>query len=311
VAGDATPSRKRRFRRQEPSQAHQGGTGPAQGAKASAEHSAALLPHGSVDDERGLQASLEGAGRAGSPSTRAPFLTAVRKGVRRSGESAGAGLTYVADRIIENAPRIPVRDLATLRQQFPGLAPEQLADKLVAGAANGTSTVGAGIGAAAMLPVPPAMPAELAAELIGVAAIELKLIAELHEVYGMRPPGNLKERSTAYLTSWTQERGIDVTKPSTINAAFGGHLKRQLRHQILKRTVRNVPNLIPFMVGAAVGAVMNRRDTRKLADRVRKDLRGTRVFDERGPWDTLHALPPLEQPKDPLEPGHTPQEPGR
>ena len=91
---------------------------------------------------------------------------------------------YVADRIIENAPRVPVRDLATLRAQFPGLGPEQLADKLIAGAANATSTVGAGIGAAAMLPVPPAMPAELAAEITGVAAIELKLIAELHEVYG-------------------------------------------------------------------------------------------------------------------------------
>jgi hypothetical protein len=209
-------------------------------------------------------------------------------------------LAHIADRIIENAPRIPVRDLATLRRQFPGLAPEQLADKLVAGAAHGTSTVGAGIGAAAMLPVPPAMPAELAAEIVGVAAIELKLIAELHEVYGMRPPGNLKERSTAYLTSWTEERGIDVSKPSTINAAFGGHLKRQLRHQIMKRMVRNLPNLIPFMVGAAVGAVMNRRDTRKLADHIRKDLRRRQI-----PWDALPALPPLEQPKVPLEPGDT------
>ncbi|MFD9245730.1 ABC transporter transmembrane domain-containing protein, partial [Streptomyces sp. NPDC059556] len=52
--------------------------------------------------------------------------------------------------------------------------------------------VGAGVGAAAMLPVPPAMPAELAAEITGVAAIEMKLIAELHEVYGQRPPGDLR-----------------------------------------------------------------------------------------------------------------------
>ena len=114
-----------------------------------------------------------------------------KEGARKGGSRARAGLAYLADRIIEIAPRIPVRDLATLRRQFPGLGPEQLADKLVAGAANATSTVGAGIGAAAMLPVPPAMPAELAAEITGVAAIELKLIAELHEVYGVRPPGNL------------------------------------------------------------------------------------------------------------------------
>ena len=42
-------------------------------------------------------------------------------------------------------------------------------------------------------------------------------------------------------------------------------MKRELRQQIMKRTVRDLPNLMPFMVGAAVGAVMNRRDTKKLA----------------------------------------------
>ncbi|MFE5793335.1 hypothetical protein ACFQ8C_12270 [Streptomyces sp. NPDC056503] len=222
----------------------------------------------------------------------------VRQGVKRSGDGAKAGLGYLADRLIDLAPRVPVRDLATLRKQFPGLGPEELADKLVFGAANASSTVGAGIGAAAMLPVPPAMPAELAAEITGVAAIELKLIAELHEVYGLRPPGTLPQRSAAYLTSWAEERGIDPTKPTTINAALGGQLKRELRQQIMKRMVRNLPNLTPFMVGAAVGAVMNRRDTRKLAGHIRKDLRARQV-----PWDRLAELPPLEQPDNPRELG--------
>lgn len=230
----------------------------------------------------------------------------VGEGVRRGGSRARAGLAYLADRIIDNAPRIPVRDLQALRRQFPGLGPEQLADKLVAGAANASSTVGAGIGAAAMLPVPPAMPTELAAEITGVAAIELKLIAELHEVYGVRPPGGLKDRSTAYLNSWSGERGIDVTKPSTINSALGGPMKAQLRQQIMKRMVRNLPNLMPFMVGAAVGAVMNRRDTRKLAARIREDLRKIQV-----PWEALDALPPLEAPAHPLEIGDIANELGR
>ncbi|WP_031013857.1 hypothetical protein [Streptomyces sp. NRRL F-5727] len=222
----------------------------------------------------------------------------VRQGVKRSGDGAKAGIAYLADRLIDLAPRVPVRDLATLRKQFPGLGPEELADKLVFGAANASSTVGAGIGAAAMLPVPPAMPAELAAEITGVAAIELKLIAELHEVYGLRPPGTLPQRSAAYLTSWAEERGIDPTKPTTINAALGGQLKRELRQQIMKRMVRNLPNLTPFMVGAAVGAVMNRRDTKKLAGHIRKDLRARQV-----PWDRLAGLPPLEQPENPRELG--------
>lgn len=221
-----------------------------------------------------------------------------REGARRAGSRARAGLGHLADRIIEIAPRVPVRDLATLRRQFPGLGPEQLADKLVAGAAAGTSTVGAGIGAAAMLPVPPAMPTELAAEITGVAAIELKLIAELHEVYGVRPPGNLAARSAAYLSSWSGERGIDVMKPSTIDMALGGRMKRELRQQIMKRLVRDLPNLIPFMVGAAVGAVMNRRDTKRLAALVRKDLRKIQV-----PWDELPEQPPLEEPEDPLKLG--------
>ncbi|MFD5080049.1 hypothetical protein [Streptomyces sp. NPDC058371] len=274
------------------------------------------------DDERGSSrpgsASLEPAPATGGVDTpvETPAPAARRRAVvvrdgvtnsvRKGGSRARAGLAHLADRIIDNAPRIPVRDLATLRRQFPGLGPEQLADKLVAGAANATSTVGAGIGAAAMLPVPPAMPTELAAEITGVAVIELKLIAELHEVYGRRPPGNLKERSTAYLGSWSGERGIDVTKPSTINSALGGQMKRELRQQIMKRMVRDLPNLMPFMVGAAVGAVMNRRDTKRLAGRIRKDLRKAQV-----PWDALPELPSLEQPADPLRPGEIPKELGR
>lgn len=288
-------------------------------------------PHGVRDDERGSsrgeavpggQASLEPANdrvdlpvpvQSSAPVARRRAAVIrgkagemAREGVRKGGDRAKAGLAYLADRIIELAPRVPVRDLETLRRQFPGLGPEELADKLVAGAASATATVGAGVGAAAMLPVPPAMPAELAAEITGVAAIELKLIAELHEVYGLRPPGNLKDRSTAYLGSWSGERGIDVMKPSSFNSALGGPMKRELRQQIMKRMVRDLPNLMPFMVGAAVGAVMNRRDTKKVAARIRTDLRKAQV-----PWDELPALPPLETPADPLAMAEIPKQLGR
>lgn len=300
----STPPRKRRFSLRKADQ------GPSDG------------PQGARDDERGswdTRASLEPAAdredlsaparqaapvarrRAAAVRDRARGMA--REGARKGGSRARAGLGYLADRIIEIAPRIPVRDLATLRRQFPGLGPEEIADKLVAGAAAGTSTVGAGIGAAAMLPVPPAMPTELAAEITGVAAIELKLIAELHEVYGVRPPGNLKVRSTAYLSSWSGERGIDVMKPSTYDTALGGRMKRELRQQIMKRMLRDLPNLMPFLVGAAVGAVMNRRDTRRLAGRIRKDLRRIQV-----PWDELTGLPPLEEPAEPFGIGELPKE---
>lgn len=288
-------------------------------------------PHGVRDDERGPTgkgavpagaASLEPADDRGDvpAPTASPAPVArrravairekardlAREGARKGGNRARAALGHLADRIIDIAPRIPVRDLETLRRQFPGLGPEQLADKLVAGAAAASATVGAGVGAAAMLPVPPAMPTELAAEITGVAAIELKLIAELHEVYGLRPPGGLKDRSTAYLRSWSGERGVDVLKPASFNAALGGPMKRELRQQIMKRMVRDLPNLMPFMVGAAVGAMMNRRDTRKLAAKVRADLRRLQV-----PWDALPALPPLETPADPVTLADVTRELGR
>jgi hypothetical protein len=99
-----------------------------------------------------------------------------------------------------------------------------------------------------------------------------------------------------YLRSWAEERGIDPTKPATLDTALGVRMKRELRQRIMKRIVRDLPSLMPFMVGAAVGAVMNRRDTRRVSERIRKDLRSMQV-----PWERLPELPPLEKPKNPLE----------
>ncbi|MEH0529307.1 hypothetical protein QBA75_19950 [Streptomyces stelliscabiei] len=284
------------------------GRGSSEQGEASLERTSAMASGGATDEQERLPVPVDAPAPVATRRAavvRAGLKQGLKVGARKSGDRARAGLAYITERIIEIAPRIPVRDLATLRAQFPGLGPEQIADKLVAGAANATSTVGAGVGAAAMLPAPPAMPAELAAEITGVAAIELKLIAELHEVYGARPPGNLRQRSTAYLNSWSGERGIDVTRPSTVNSALGGQMKRQLRQQIMKRMVRDLPNLMPFLVGAAVGAVMNHRDTKRVAERIRKDLRRTQV-----PWEALPELPPLEKPADPLAVGELPEELG-
>ncbi|WP_435848384.1 hypothetical protein [Streptomyces decoyicus] len=246
---------------------------PADPTALPAERTTGALPWGHLPLERSRE---RGRGRTAS------LAATVGRGAGRTGGRVRAVLAVTADRIIDTAPRIPVRDLATLRAQFPGLTPEDLADKLVAGACRATATVGAGVGAAAMLPVPPAMPAELAAEVTGVASIEIKLIAELHEVYGLRPAGNFRQRGMAYLTSWTEERGVDITKPASLNIALGVQMRRELRQQIMKRTLRNLPNLTPFMIGATVGAFMNRRDTRKVAEKIRKDLRTKQV-----PWEAL------------------------
>lgn len=211
----------------------------------------------------------------------------------RKRRAVRAAVGTLADQIIMTAARVPVRDRAALQAHFPGLDPEEIADKLVTAAAHGTSVVGAGVGAAAMLPVPPAMPAELATEITGVAAIECKLIAELHELYGMPAPGTARQRTAAYLGAWAHERGVDVTRPAGLTAALGGPLRDELRRQVTKRIFRNLPNLAPFLMGAAAGALLNRRETRRLAERVRADLRQRQKREGRAPEATAS---PSDQP---------------
>lgn len=267
---------------------------------------------GSIPHDPGPPAEREPEGSAGLNAERrdergraASLAAAALRGTRWGVRGTRQGISLIGDRIVEMAPRVPVRDLETLRRQFPGLGPEEVADKLVAGAARGSAAVGAAVGAAVMMPVPPAMPAELTAEIIGVAAVELKLIAELHEIYGVRAAGNTRERGMAHLAAWSGERGIDLAEPLTVNAALGSQMKRELRQRILRRGVRNLPNLAPFMVGAGVGAVMNRRGTRRLADKVRADLRNRQVA-----WDALPGPAEDGAPQDAARKPDRPQQPG-
>ncbi|WP_329562815.1 hypothetical protein [Kitasatospora sp. NBC_01266] len=199
-------------------------------------------------------------------------------GRREAGRGVGVGIRGLTDRLLALAPRIPVRDLATLRAQHPHVSgPEELADRLVAGASRASSAVGAGVGAAAMAPVPPAMTVELAAETLAIAAVEIKLIAELHEVYGQRPAGTGSQRATAYLASWANRRGIDrvsLTTPGGLLAlSAGSRVRRQVAKRLTRSSLRKLPTLTPFLLGAVAGARLNRHDTRRLAARVRADLR--------------------------------------
>ncbi|MDH6128902.1 hypothetical protein [Kitasatospora sp. GP82] len=200
------------------------------------------------------------------------------RGSVAAAKGAGVGGRALADRLVQAAPRIPVRDLATLRAHHPDVAgPEDLADQLVAGACRASSAVGASVGAAAMLPVPPAMAVEIAAETLAVAAVEIKLIAELHQVYGQPAAGTAAQRATAYVVAWANQRGIDPTSlvgPAGFAVvAVGSEVRQKLRRRLTRSTLRRLPSLTPLLVGAGFGATVNRRDTRKLADKVRADLR--------------------------------------
>ncbi|GJF31301.1 hypothetical protein KNE206_40010 [Kitasatospora sp. NE20-6] len=253
-----------------------GGVGAELTPEAAAEELAALTR----EMEEGSQASRR---RALGRATALVVSTgrALGRGGARTARATVAGGRATTERLLQAAPRIPVRDLATLRSQHPKAQdPEALADLLVTGAVRASAAVGAGVGAAAMLPVPPAMAAEIAAETLVVAAVEIKLIAELHQVYGVPATGTAAQRTTAYVTAWADRRGIDraaLASPAGLTAmaglAVGSEVRSKVRKRLTRSTLRKLPSMVPLMVGAALGAALNKRDTGRLATRVRADLR--------------------------------------
>jgi hypothetical protein len=166
---------------------------------------------------------------------------------------------------------LPVRDQQRLREQFPGLGPEELAEALIHGAGRAAAVVGAGAGAAMVLPLPSA-PVEIAVETLALVGIEIKLVAELHEVYGMRAPGSSSERMLAYVAAWAHRRGVALA-PAGLVVAAGSPLRRLLRRRLIARAARGAISLGPLLTGAIAGAALNRIETRHLGNDVRDDLR--------------------------------------
>jgi hypothetical protein len=186
--------------------------------------------------------------------------------------SAGRGLRWLAHEVIVLAPRLPVRDQEKLRAQFPGQSPDDVAEALIEAAARASAAVGATIGVWSVLPIAPAFPAEIVTETLTLVGIEIKLIAELHEVYGMRPPGDLASRMTSYVGAWANRRGVALG-PGGVMLAFGSPLARRLQRRLAARAGRSAVSLGPLLTGAAAGALLNRRETRRLGHEIRDDLR--------------------------------------
>lgn len=236
-----------------------------------------------------------GASRADSARDRARDLgrltRALGSSARRAGRMSVLGGGWLVDLLLDVAPRIPFRDAATLRAQHPGLSDDDLAQALISGAAKSTGAVGAAGGALAAVEfaAPPTLltaPVQLAAETLLVAAVEVKLIAELHEVYGVPATGPLRGRAIAYVVAWSERRGIDPMAPSLLSFSLGASAKRALRNRIVRRAGRNLTTFGPFMSGAVAGTVVNHRETRRLGEEVRDDLR-RRQADRTVPGETV------------------------
>jgi hypothetical protein len=215
------------------------------------------------------------------PAERRKLLGRLTRALRqRSKQAEGTGRgRWLADVFLNIAPRIPIRDLQTISEHHHGLTGELLADDLVRTAQKATMTVGAigGALAAAEFAAPPLLlsaPAQLVAETLVVAAIEVKLLAELHEVYGVRIEGTGTQRAAAFTAAWARQRGIDPLAPSSVTLALGAATKTALRNRLMRTLGRHLTTLGPFLTGAVAGGALNRIATKKLGEAIRTDLRG-------------------------------------
>jgi hypothetical protein len=259
-----------------------------QGPASSAESTGQLLPAEVAE----LVGEL---GEADSPARRRRITAAIPRIAGRAGRATWGGVSsggrWMTAQVLATAPRLPVRDQQRLREQFPGLDPEELADALIQGAVRAAGAVGAAAGAAMVLPLP-AAPVEVAVETLALVGIEIKLVAELHEVYGMRAPGPATERMLSYVGAWAHRRGVALA-PAGLVLAVGSPLRRRLQRRLVGRAARSATSLGPLLTGAVVGAALNRRETRRLGADVRDDL-------------SRRALPPPR-----WSPAHWPAEPPR
>jgi hypothetical protein len=211
----------------------------------------------------------------------------VRQAVRDRGVTSllrpGAVVRWVLDAITEVAPHLPIRDLQTLREHHGGLTGDALADSLVRNAARATGGIGAAGGGVAAVewaatPLLLSAPVLLAAETVAVVAVEIKLIGELHEVYGHPVPGSGAQRAMSLLQAWANQRGVNPLAPGRgVAAALSTAARKELRDRLVKRLGRNLTTLGPMLTGAAVAGYLNQRATKSLAAELRADLLRRRI----------------------------------
>jgi hypothetical protein len=250
---------------------------------------AAQGPAPSGADLGELLAQLVGSaedGEAGSSATPSRVLLrqlglAAAASARRAGVAAVTSGRWLADTLLEAAPHLPVRDLETLRRHHRGLEGEALADALTRSATLATCAVGAGGGAVAAIswstPVSLAtVPLQLAVETLAVAAIEIKLVAELHEVYALPIRGTGTQRGLAFAAAWANRRGVNPLDPKAAASVVSRATRARVQRRLVSRTGRSVGTAAPFLLGAAYGAWFNRRTTADLAAEMRLDLRRRR-----------------------------------
>jgi hypothetical protein len=190
-----------------------------------------------------------------------------------------AAARWMADVVGDIAPHVPVRDRETLLRHFPGIDDDELADRLIRNASRTTAGIGAAGGSVAAVewvatPTLLSAPVLLAAETIGVVAVELKLIGELHEIYRRPITGGAGHRAASLIQAWSGQRGVNPLVPGVgVATVLGTAARKELQGMLLRRFGRNLTTMGPLLTGAAVAGYLNRRATRSLGEHVRDDLK--------------------------------------
>jgi uncharacterized protein (DUF697 family) len=220
------------------------------------------------------------------PDRRRKLLGRLVQDIRRRGLGQlfrpSAAMRWMADVVGDIAPHVPVRDLDTLHKHFDGKDGDELAERLIRNAARATAGIGAaggGVAAVEWVATPTLLsaPVLLAAETVAVVAVELKLIGELHEVYGQPITGSVTHKAAALIQSWSAQRGVNpLLSGAGLTSVLGTAARKELQKTLLRRFGRNLTTMGPLLTGAAVAGYLNRRATHSLGEKVQKDLRKTR-----------------------------------
>lgn len=235
--------------------------------RAAASRTASAVTHAAAGVRRGADSA---ASRKGA--TARPGAGSLREGARSARHRISSALTWLTGQVIAMGPHLRIRDQASLRARFPGQTDDQIAHRLIERAARAAAAVGGTTGAWSAFPTLPAFPAEVAAETLAIVGIEVKLVAELHEVYGLGATGTATERARAYIGSWATRRGVYHVNTGLLLVA-GSPLARQLRRRLAARVRRSTWALAPLFTGAVAEALLNRRETRRLGRKIRDELR--------------------------------------
>ena len=217
----------------------------------------------------------------GRDSNYREILVSLAGSARTAGRRAVLSGRWLADTVVELAPRVPVRDAQALSRHHDGLTGPALARSMIRSSGRVSATIGAAAGGlvafqevsiAGLL----AVPFELAAETALVVLLEIKLVAELHQVAGRPLPGGVREQVAAAVRSWLSGRGASavglVAAPGGAEMLLGRTTRHKLTMALRRRFTRNLTTLGPMLTGSAVAGYLNRKATLDVGRRLADDL---------------------------------------